>query len=140
MYSKTTKINEIFLRTPHFFLKLVQKLKKKKPSLYGGPLWLHTIANSCQLSHLHRFSGLLLMSLMYRKEFLGILSPATSSSEENLKNRCFSPSSYSKKMRCGWYCEALVTWLRNFINWKIYSHWRHLGWASQIIHKMMDFW
>ena len=29
LYSKITKINEIFIVTPHFYLKLVQKLRKK---------------------------------------------------------------------------------------------------------------
>ena len=38
LYSKITKINEIFVVTPHFYLKLVQKLRKKKPSSFGGPL------------------------------------------------------------------------------------------------------
>ena len=38
LYSKATKINEIFIGTPHFFLKLVQKLRNNKSSSFGGPL------------------------------------------------------------------------------------------------------
>ena len=38
LYSKTTKINEIFIGNPHFFLKLVQKLRNNKSSSFGGPL------------------------------------------------------------------------------------------------------
>ena len=38
LYSKTTKINEIFIGNPQFFLKLVQKLRNNKSSSFGGPL------------------------------------------------------------------------------------------------------
>ena len=38
LYSKTTIINEIFTRTPHFFLKLVPKLRKTKSLSFGGPI------------------------------------------------------------------------------------------------------
>ena len=82
LYSKINKIKEIFIVNAHFYLKLVQKFRKKKSPPFGGPLWLHTKTNSCQLSHLNRLSGLHLMSLMYRKEFRGILSPETSSQEQ----------------------------------------------------------
>ena len=33
LYSKITKINEIFIVNPHFYLKLVQKLRKKSINL-----------------------------------------------------------------------------------------------------------
>ena len=97
-YSKTAKINEIFIGTPHFFLKLVKKLKSNKFSSFGGPPWLHTKANSCQLSHLHRLTGLYLMSIIHRKKFLDIFSRVSLSPEQSLKIVLFSSSSFSEKM------------------------------------------
>ena len=75
LYSKTTKTNEIFIGSPHFFLKLVQKFKNEKSWPFPSPLSLQIKTNSCQMSHLHRLSSLYLMSLMHRKDFLCIFSP-----------------------------------------------------------------
>ena len=83
LYSKTTKINEIFIGNPQFFLKLVQKLRNNKSSSFGGPLWIHTKTNSCQIHHLHRLSGLYPMSLMNIKEFVCILSPGKKDPEKS---------------------------------------------------------
>ena len=38
LFSKPTTTNEIFIETPHFFLKLVQKLRNNKSSSFGGPI------------------------------------------------------------------------------------------------------
>ena len=50
-------------------------LEKTRFSLWEVLFWLHTMTNSGQMSHLHRFSGLYLMSLMHRKEFLSHPNP-----------------------------------------------------------------
>ena len=76
LYSKTTKISKIFKGTPHFSLKLVQKLRNDKSSSFEGPPWLHKKTNSRQMSRLHKLSGLYLMSLMHRKELISIISPS----------------------------------------------------------------
>ena len=93
LYSKTTKINKIFVGTPHFSLKLIQKDKFMSKS------------------HIHRPSGLYLMSLMHKTEFLSILNPGH----------------VTQKWWVLTYC-------------KFYSCWRGFGGTSQIIIKIIDFW
>ena len=126
LYSKITKINEISVVTPHFYLKLVQKLIKKKSSSFRVPRWLHTKTNSCHLSHLNKLSGLHLMSLMHKKEFRGIISPATSSQEQFFSKNNFSHLHLIAK-RCAvaqlWSCDPDIIIL---IQSKFYSRWRVL--------------
>ena len=40
LYSKATKINEVFIGTPHFFLKLVHKEKLMSNELHTQAFWL----------------------------------------------------------------------------------------------------
>ena len=48
LYSKTTKINEIFIGAPHFFLKLVQKDKFMSNESHTQAFWLVTNVTNAQ--------------------------------------------------------------------------------------------
>ena len=105
LYSKITKINEIFIVTPHFYLKLVQKLRKK----------IFIFPSSSLTAHKDKF-----MSFESPKQAFWLAPNATNAQKRipryhqpcNLvprafffKKQLFSPSSYSENMCC---CSALV--------------------------------
>ena len=93
LYSKITKINEIFLVITHFYLKLAQKLRKKSVNL-SEVLFDYT-QRQIHVKRYPKPCNLLPRAIFFKKEL-------------------FSSSIYSKKICWGWCCSALVTWPRNY--------------------------
>ena len=87
LYSKTTKVNEMFIVTLHFFLILVQKLRNSKSLIFRKSSF--TAHKDKFMSNESPTQAFWLVPNVTNAQFPGILRPETSSPEQFLKSRCF---------------------------------------------------
>ena len=142
LYSKTTKVNEMFIVTLHFFLILVQKLRNSKSLIFRKSsftahkdkfmsnesptqaFWLvPNVTNAQKRVPRYPTPWNLIPRAVFKKQMLFRLPLMA---KVCAGNNVAQPWSRDSEIISLIYC-------------KFYSRWRGLGWASQITDKMMEF-